>query len=192
MTADGALQNAQKRLEELANQINRLAGHLDELKREHASVSRWIDDWHRFAGNATVSSEGGAANSPGGTAVNASPRVGLVTVPWQPHGRPANPDKKDVGRAAWGIIQKRGRPIPRQELFSELTQRGIVIHGKDPEMVLSTMLWRLRDDFVRLPKFGYWLKPYPYKAADYMPGLPIEDDGEDAKVAELAKAEGDE
>lgn len=42
--------------------------------------------------------------------------------------------------------------MPRKELFNALAKEGLVIHGKDPEMVLITMLWRESDTIVRLPR----------------------------------------
>lgn len=59
--------------------------------------------------------------------------------------------------------------MPRKELFNALAKEGLVIHGKDPEMVLSTMLWRASDTIVRLPPHGYWPKDTPFSPAQYDP-----------------------
>jgi hypothetical protein len=67
------------------------------------------------------------------------------------------------------IIQERGEPMARRELFDELAGRGIVIQGKDPEMVLSTMLWRSKEKIVRLPGHGYWPADRSYPDAHYIP-----------------------
>jgi hypothetical protein len=47
---------------------------------------------------------------------------------------------------------------------------GIVISSEtDPEMVLSTMLWRMRDRIARLKTGGYWLAEKAYPEAAYDP-----------------------
>jgi hypothetical protein len=171
--SDAALSNAKKRLDELAAEINRTAARLEELRREHGTTHDWIMAWHKFAGEKPDAADEGDESK------NRRPR-------------PINPRRTDVGRVAWSIISRRGRPIPRDELFKELAAQGMIIQGKDPEMVLSTMMWRMQDVFVRLPGFGYWKKATPYAPAAYIPGMNVEDDGEDAKVAELAKAEGED
>ena len=62
--------------------------------------------------------------------------------------------------------------MPRKALLKAVTERGIILSGKDPEMVLSTMMWRMQDEFVRLPRWGYWLKNRPYEPAEYDPLVP--------------------
>lgn len=37
-------------------------------------------------------------------------------------------------------------------------------------MVLCTMMWRMKDRFVRLPLYGYWVKDRPYEKANYTLG----------------------
>ena len=51
----------------------------------------------------------------------------------------------------------------REELFPALIEKGFVIEGNDPHMVLSTMLWRMKDKakIVRLRGGGYWLADRP-------------------------------
>ena len=34
---------------------------------------------------------------------------------------------------------------------------------------MGTIMWRLREHFVNLPGFGYWLRDHPYPLADYDP-----------------------
>ena len=66
------------------------------------------------------------------------------------------------------IIAVAGRPVSRGELFPRLRELGINIDGKHPQMVLSTMLWRMRDQVVRLAE-GYWLAEEPYPPLAYDP-----------------------
>lgn len=58
-------------------------------------------------------------------------------------------------------------PLLHKAGFS--TNRGLVINGKDPQMVLSTMLWRKRDQVARVNGGGYWLAEVPNEAAGYDP-----------------------
>lgn len=72
-----------------------------------------------------------------------------------------NPKRDVVADNAYEIIKAHGRPILRLELYELLQARGIVIQGKDPKMVLTTMLWRSRDKIVRCTD-GYWLADVPF------------------------------
>lgn len=83
--------------------------------------------------------------------------------------RPKNPDRETVVQLAYELIDLQGRPMGRAELFEQLANQGVVILGKDPEMVLSTMLWRSKDKIVRLDKFGYWMADKEYEPAKYNP-----------------------
>jgi hypothetical protein len=74
-----------------------------------------------------------------------------------------------VAEAAREIISEAGEPVMRDVLYFLLAERGIHIHGKDPRMVLSTMLWRTNDQVVRLKGGGYWLADMPYEPAGYDP-----------------------
>jgi hypothetical protein len=82
--------------------------------------------------------------------------------------RPKNPDRREVADRALEIIRSYGRPLLRKELFEQLTQAGIKIEGKDPEMVLGTMLYR-DDRIVRIRGYGYWPKLEAYDPAFYLP-----------------------
>ena len=81
----------------------------------------------------------------------------------------ANPDRQDVVTAALTYIADARRPLSRKRIHEKLTENGTEIRGKDPLMVLSTMLWRTKDRIIRLPGFGYWPVDRPYPRADYFP-----------------------
>jgi len=85
-----------------------------------------------------------------------------------PASRPKNPNRRDVASAALEIIRKFGRPLSRRDLFERLAKAGVEIAGKDPEMVLGTMLYR-DDRIVRLRGHGYWPKEEVYEPAFYIP-----------------------
>lgn len=144
----------QQRRAETVNAINDANARMHRIDEEAAELERWIELWHRFAGIPQAPS---AAERIQNTADDEKPK------------RPRNPDREDVARAASEIIQERGVPLSRRELFEALKSQGVEIQGKDPEMVLSTMLWRSKDKIVRLPGVGYWLKAMPYKEAGYDP-----------------------
>lgn len=85
--------------------------------------------------------------------------------------RVKNPPRAVVVSNAISILKKNKKPMPRRLLMDALRRRGIVIKGKDPEMVLSTMLWRDQDRVVRIKSHGYWLKGVEYPPADYWPEI---------------------
>ncbi len=61
--------------------------------------------------------------------------------------------------------------MTRTALYEELGRRGIRLFGKDPVMVLSTMLWRSQERIVRLPNHGYWPAERTYEPAGYFPQM---------------------
>lgn len=158
--ADTALVNATKKRDSLAAEINSLAQRADELKRELAKIDAWIAQWHEFAKEAElpVVAQHIIEIRPGEFEFSKRRRT------------TGNPKKEDVAEAAIQIIKERNEPVSRADLFKALAERGVVItSGTDPEMVLSTMLWRMRDMVVRLKGGGYWLANEPYEPAGFDP-----------------------
>jgi hypothetical protein len=171
--SDRALANAERRRDQIAAEINKLNQRVDELRKYLSSVERFIDDWHEFAGEKKDSQKGNQSdlltNSTYTQARIPVEAGGLDSPPPTP-APPKNPDKADVGKVAKTIIYELRRPVPRTELFKALAERGVILHGKDPEMVLSTMLWRMKEEFIRLPGHGYWIRSLRWPAAKYEPG----------------------
>lgn len=102
---------------------------------------------------------------------SAAPAPGLIGV-----ARPAetkrprnNPSRDEVVSMVMEIIEAAGAPIQRQPLFDALVAKGVVIRGKDPTLVLATMLWRSQDKIVKLHGRGYWIASRPYPPASYSP-----------------------
>lgn len=126
------------------NAINDANSRLSRLEAARAELAAWIEQWHLLAGTqgAPVAAERNEISLPVEKPVK---RV-----------RPKNPDREEVVEKALEIIRENERPMSRHDLFKALGARGVVIAGKDPEMVLSTMLWRSKDKIVRLVPFGYW------------------------------------
>jgi hypothetical protein len=156
--SDAAYQNAVKRRDELAAKINQLNQELDTARKELQRVDGFIQAWREFAGMDEDTSDLLTYS-----AKQKNPAAGESV------SRPDNPPRELVGDKAEEIIVERNKPVSRSDLFNALKERGIEIKGKEPEMVLSTMLWRMPDRFVRLRGYGYWLKGRPYPPAAYAP-----------------------
>ncbi|MGO8069706.1 hypothetical protein AB9E28_29790 [Rhizobium leguminosarum] len=75
-----------------------------------------------------------------------------------------NPDKRDVAAQVAAMLFETDKPMSRREIYNKLKEQGIDIQGKDPEMVLSTMLWRAGEEFSIENKkgIGYILKGKDY------------------------------
>lgn len=79
-----------------------------------------------------------------------------------------NPKKEVVAQEVHAYLKAHGKPLSRRELFQKLSDNGFIIRGANPEMVLSTMLWRTADQFgiERLGSGGYALKQWSQRKAD--------------------------
>ena len=78
--------------------------------------------------------------------------------------RPTNPAMSIVIDAVCAILAEAGRPLGTAELYDRLLARDIEIRGRNPDVVLTTMLWRSRDRLRRLDKLGYWPADLPIKS----------------------------
>lgn len=68
------------------------------------------------------------------------------------------------------IIREAGRPLTRGNLLRKLDQRGTPVGGEaDRAKNMGTIMWRLKEHFVNLPGYGYWLKNEPYPPLKYLP-----------------------
>jgi hypothetical protein len=157
---DKALENAERKRDSLAAEINSLAQQMEEFKRDIAMLDDWISRWHEFAGKDEAATVAPKSDEPA-TAVRSARARG-------------NPSKEDVAAKVKELILERGVPIARNDLFEALESRGIIIRGADPKVVLGTMLWRT-EDIVRLRGHGYWLKDRPFEPAGYSPKRPLKD-----------------
>jgi hypothetical protein len=157
---DDAIRAAEQRRDEareiIAREKNKVRDAQSLIERMEDRVSEldaWIAKWYELTGA-----------KPPTTIAHAH-----VPSP-PPRKRPINPDREFVADQAIEIIRAHGAPMLRADLFKALAQRDIVILGKDPEMVLSTMLWREQERIVRLPQHGYWPADTPYPEAFYLVG----------------------
>jgi len=156
--SDKALENAETLRTQLLQRKRELLNEILQIEDQLASADRFVAAWYDFAGlerPKPVDNFSTKADTKEERAHSAPVR------------RPKNSDKVLVANVAREIIKERNEPVSRSDLYVELVKRGMVIDGKDPEMVLSTMLWRMQDRIVRLPTGGYWLKEQNWPPAGY-------------------------
>lgn len=168
---DRALENAQSRREALAAQINDTCQMIEEWRRELRRVEDFIRDWHAFANGVDLSTPDDDDRT-----LLPPPPPPKSEEDYEPQRKRPNRNskKEDVAAMARLYIELMDAPASREELYNQLTREGLIIEGSDPLMVLSTMLWRMRDKagLVRLKTGGYWLAERPYPAAGYDPATP--------------------
>ncbi|MCJ2137417.1 hypothetical protein MKK69_25810 [Methylobacterium sp. J-026] len=181
---DRALANAVAKRDFASDEIESLTQRISALRQEVREAEAFISAWHQFAGVTPVETaftrSEAAQHRAGSHSISAD---GLAQAsPLRRTRVPGNPKKEEVARVAREIIEERGEPVLRSVLIQELANRGLSVRGADPEMVLSTMLWRVRDTsgLVRLPTGGYWVADRPHESSGYAPG----------NDAEVAKDEG--
>ncbi len=144
------------RLSEIKSQIAALEQEAMVIQDDLMITEHFMHVWHR------------AHNMQGPMANN------LARLSWDTNNqrkRPKNPPREFIVEMSLKLIEDAGRPLNRQQLFDRLAAHGVHVFGKDPQMVLSTMLWRSQDQIVRLPEFGYWPKERAFPPARYVPEL---------------------
>ena len=156
------LENAERKRDSLAAEINSLAQRMEELKRDITILDDWISRWHEFAGKDETAAGAPESHELAPPAARSARTKG-------------NPSKEEVAAKVKELILERGLPIARNDLFEALKSLGIIIRGADPKVVLGTMLWRT-DDIIRLRGHGYWLKIRPFEPAGYNPKRPPVED----------------
>jgi hypothetical protein len=160
--ADAALQNAMRRFNEIGAEIGELGRRISALKEEQERIGKFIEAWHEFAGVSVHTDANDVIEPPSETLKIVRKEVAKRAT--------GNPKKELVVEAVREIIRERMEPVSRSDLFKALTERGIILQGADPQMVLSTMLWRMRDRVARVKGGGYWLAEVPNALAGYDPG----------------------
>ena len=167
-----ALWNAKAARDRLAAKISLYEEYLSKRKGELNEVLAWIAKYHEFAGSPPISGKPEQKDEHTkniqGLAV---PVVEGESEPSERRRATGNPKKEVVAEEALKIIEEAGEPVPRAELYRRLCEAGVVIEGKDPEQVLSTMLWRTRETtpIVRIPSGGYWLANRAHEPSGYIP-----------------------
>lgn len=126
---------------------------LKELDREYSRLTDFINTYHDLTGAKQEHIVRG---------------IGALTAHALSPPRPKNPPREVIGAMAEQYIRAAGHPINRSELYRAIS-RAYPIYGNDPEMVFSTMMWRMRNRFVRLRGQGYWMREIPLPAIGYVP-----------------------
>lgn len=149
---DPAIQNALSRIAEIQKRIVRYEDAIRKAKEQVIEIQSFLKQWEKFSG-ISLSEVSGANTLEYSPDFVKSPDRLMVE-------RPRNPKKEIVATEVIHILRDHTRPLNRAELLKFLRERGVVIHGSNPEMVLSTMLWRTKDSsgIARLPSGGYVLK----------------------------------
>lgn len=151
---DKALRNAESTRKQLIEKRLFLHKQIAEIDAEIGEIDAFIRAWHAFAagpGRVGVVENGDIQNKTGSADGGDSPAPKTT----------GNSSKEDVAAAAREIIVARGQPVMRDELYDLLTDKGLIIQGKDPKMVLSTMLWRMKGEIARVSGGGYWPADMP-------------------------------
>ena len=146
-------------LEQAIKLRDQLVAQRDQVRDRLAKTEELISQIEEFVATMQQGNVSSIVDSGGST-----PTVNRIT-------EPPNPRKEEVARHVREVIEAEQRPMSRKELFQRLKARGVTLQGKNPEMVLSTMLWRAGEDagVVRIQRGGYWLKERPWPAAGYDP-----------------------
>ena len=148
---DPAINNALERHDALAKKINALNQQIEEARREMAKVEQFIALWKEFSGVKVDDPEIAPIRN----------RIRTIRIRKSGGEKPVNPPKERIGDVLETFLKARQRPATRKELQAHLKEVGIQLQGTDPDMVLSTMLWRMPKRFTRKPPFGYWLTDVP-------------------------------
>ncbi len=147
---DQALSNAEKLKKQLVDRRKELQAELIGLDEQIGRADRFIKEWHQF--QILAVDEGDHIRVISAVPVRNKSR----TENTETDRKVKNSSKEAVAAAVLELIAAKGSPMSREELYPLLVERGLAIHGKDPQMVLSTMLWRMKDKVVRLKGGGYW------------------------------------
>ena len=165
--SDRALTNAKKLRDELLGRKKELQQELSAVDTRLDRIEAFIAEWHTYA-----TGDAAEINEPvDTTSKNKKPASRRVV-----KRATGNTPKEKVAEAAIEIIHERGEPVSRSELYQALVARGMKIEGVDPEMVLSTMLWRMKHRVARLKSGGYWPADEVNEAAEYDPSNPASAD----------------
>jgi hypothetical protein len=136
--------HARDRILEINNKLNELMALRVKLAQDYEKADAFLDTWYEMAG------------LPNPKYVERKESKPAPAVIEEREKRPQNPNRRDVTLKAVEYIREAGRPLSRAEIWERLQNDNVVIHGKNPEMVLSTMLWRTKDLIRRLRGGGYW------------------------------------
>lgn len=146
---DDAILNALSKRADLEARISKAEEVVRRSKVQIAEITRFIKQWEKFSGRSADDMQTAKILQTGPDLISGDASGDSSK----------NPKKEQVASEVIHILEKSGKPLSRTDLFKQLQERGVTINGANPEMVLSTMLWRTRDafDIIRLKSGGYAL-----------------------------------
>ena len=154
---DNALKNAQLRREELLARVNELYDEIKKNYNEISKIDRFMADWILFSGEKNPEYELILKNIKSTVFYKKNEIFNMNDLLTKSKRRGfKNRKKEEICDLCIDLIRQKGKPMSRRELYERLLEKGIEVKGKNPEMVLSTMLWRTRSKISRLKTGGYW------------------------------------
>jgi hypothetical protein len=78
---------------------------------------------------------------------------------------PRKNEPQEVADRAEALIKAHGRPVQRGDLVKMIEDSGLIIHSKDKNKYIGTVLWRQRHRFVNIEDEGYWLVGMEYESS---------------------------
>jgi len=157
--AHRALENAIVYRDQTLERIRQLEHELAQAKTDLAQAEAFVSGWSRFNSVNLVDRQNESRTSVDDSAADIGPTR-----------RPKNSKKEEIAKAVRQLVEQAGTPLGRRELLEALMQQGYKIQGGNPDMILSTMLWRAGQaaGVVRLKSGGYWLIEKPWESAGYL------------------------
>lgn len=133
--------------------IKKYERRIRQAKDDIVEINTFIRGWEKFSGKIV---DDVRAFQP------SRDKNGCVATVKGQHARggAVNSTKEEVTETAKSILSQAGKPLSRSDLLARLIEREMTIKGKDPAMVLTTMLWRTKatSGIERLKSGGYRLK----------------------------------
>lgn len=168
--ADQAIMGALAQRKQLEAKLAECEAKIKRIRAQLSETNKFISQWEKFSGQSALD-------------LGDQLSLAVLTNPSQNDtdstatGKVRNPKKETVAKIVAEILDSAGAPMSRADIFKALTDRGIRILGENPEMVLSTMLWRAGEEFhiERLKGGGYWFSDRPIPADDPPPSKSIDE-----------------
>ena len=147
---DTAFTNAVAQRDAAERKIAKLKQQLEVAESDYGRAVQFIEAWEHFSGVTVPTLVADQAPS------SAKPtKIRMLKRPVEST-RQSNLPKEEVAAWAVRLLNQARRPLNRTELYEALQADGLVLHGGDPKVVMSTMLWRTKHIVAFHPGVGYW------------------------------------
>ncbi|WP_108658320.1 hypothetical protein [Acuticoccus kandeliae] len=143
-----------------------LKSEIADRDRELARINEFLKMYHELEGRP----------------LKASAQVGRPTLTTHPRVL----TREEAAPIIRKVLIDHQQPMTRAELLNALSEGGNPIGGREPANNLGTMMWRMKDQFVNLKGYGYWLADMAYEPAAYEPTVTSDEDGASADGASIA------